>query len=58
MAMRNHLFKDPKEIFLALDELENDFSESCESSDSRKDSLDNNSVISEENSTDNEQIER
>ena len=53
--MCNHLLKDPDEILLALDELKSDFSESSESSDLENDILDENHVISEGNSTENEQ---
>ena len=52
MVMYNHPLKDPDEMLLALDELESDFSES---SDSENDILDEDSVISEGNSTENEQ---
>ena len=55
MAMHNHPLKDPDEMLLALDEIESDFSESSESSDSENDILDEDSVISEGNSTENEQ---
>ena len=51
MVMHNHLSKDPEEILLALNELESDFSPS---SDSENDILDEDSVISEGNSTQNE----